>query len=248
MRARGGVPLTSPCAVPHTCSPEVRLKVLARTPFFRMLDQAALAEVDRLFSSRGYAAGEPVYRAGEPASELLVVAVGTVKLSRPTLSGQTVLLDVLAPGDFLGMLTALGEAAYPETAEALTTACLLRIGADDFRTVLGRHPQVALAALDGVSRRLAEARRTIRRLSTGTVEQRVAATLLTLAARVGVRENGRVLLQVPLTRQDLAAMTGTTTESVSRVLSRLRGDEVLETGRRWVAIRDREALAARART
>lgn len=173
-----------------------------------------------------------------------MLAAGKVKLIRPTLEGDNVLIDVLTPGDLFGSAAALGHATYPDTAHALTVACALSISAGDFRAVLTEHPRVALAVLDDVTHRLEQAHTVVRRLASGTVEHRVAATLLALADKVGQARGNGVLLQLPLTRPDLAAMTGTTTESVSRTLSRLRRDGIIDTGRRWVAIVDRERLAA----
>ena len=145
-------------------------------------------------------------------------------------------------------MAALGHTTYPDTALALTVSCVLRISAADLRAVMNRHPAVALAVLDEVSHRLEEAQQSVRRLSGGTVEQRVAASLLVLADKLGEPRGGSILLQLPLTREDLAAMTGTTTESISRTLSKWRRAGLIETGRRWISLTDRAALAAIAGT
>lgn len=163
---------------------------------------------------------------------------------RPSFDGAEVLVDVVTPGTMFGSVAALGRSTYPDTAQALTVSCALRIPAIDFRAILAEHPDVALAVLDDLAGRLEQAQQTVRRLSGGTVEQRVASTLLALADRVGERRGDSVLLQLPLTRGDLAAMTGTTTESVSRTLSKLRRQGLVETGRRWTAVTDTEGLAA----
>jgi CRP/FNR family transcriptional regulator, nitrogen oxide reductase regulator len=79
---------------------------------------------------------------------------------------------------------------------------------------------VTLRVLSAVGKRLAESREQIAQLSTYTVERRIAAALLRLAGKVGETQEESVLIQFPLSRQDLAAMTGSTTETVSRVMSR----------------------------
>lgn len=163
---------------------------------------------------------------------------------RPSLDGADVLVDVITPGALFGSVSALGDPAYPDSAEALTVTCALSISAADFRGVLHQHPHVALAVLDDVAHRLDHAHQALRRLSGGTVEQRVAATLLTLADKLGEPQDGATLLQLPLTRADLAAMTGSTTESVSRAMSRMHRAGIVDTGRRWTAITDRDRLAA----
>lgn len=228
--------------MPHTCPRPLRLDVLAHAPYFKSLDPEAIAAIDARMQVKGYAEREVVYRTRTPSAHLFILATGRVKVLRPSLGGNDVLVDIITPGGMFGSVAALGDSTYPDTAEALTVSCALRISAADFKNVLAEHPVVALAVLDDVADRLERAHEAVRTLSGGTVEQRVAATLLTLADKLGEQRVEGLLLQLPLSRADLAAMTGTTTESVSRTLSRLRKQGVIETGRRWTAVRDREAL------
>mgnify|MGYP001086012927 CR=1 FL=1 len=236
------------CAVPHHCPRPVRLEVLSHARYLRGLDPSELAEVDARMQVRGYDVDEPVFHAGDRADTLYVLATGTVKLSRTTGDGRDVLIDVVAPGDLFGTLSALGDPVYPDTARALTVACVLSIGADDFRVVMQRHPSVALAVLDDLAHRLERNHQRVAHLSGGTVDQRVAAALLRLVTVVGEPRDLGVLLQLPLTRADLASMSGTTTESASRVMSRLRQEGVVESGRRWTSVLDVARLRALAQT
>lgn len=242
--ARRHVPLRSTCAQPHACPRPVRMQVLGQVRYFAGLSEAELADIDGRMVSLSWGEGDPLYRAGEPADHLYVLAAGRVKVSRPTADGTAVITDLLTPGDLFGTLTSLGEPVYPETAEALTVSCALRIDPDAFRAVLTEHPQVALRVLDDVTARLAQARSAVGDRATGSVAQRVATTLLRLADKLGQERagDGGTLLQLPLSRADLAGMTASTPESVSRVMSRLRKDGVIDSGRRWTAILDRERL------
>jgi len=119
----------------------------------------------------------------------------------------------------------------------------LRIDQQSFRDLLEEHPRVALRVLDDVAERLARSHSNAGRQATDTVAQRVAAILLRLADQLGQeRTAGGTLLQVPLTRADLAGLSGSTPESVSRVMSRLRRDGIVDSGRRWTAVLDRARL------
>lgn len=241
---RRRVPLATTCAQPHACPAPVRMRVLAQVGYFRGLDEAELEAVDRRLVSLSWGEGDALYRAGEPAAHLYVLAAGRVKVTHTTPSGSEVITDVLVPGDLLGTLSTLGDPAYPETAVALTTTCALRMDLAAFRAVLEEHPRVALRVLDDVAARLAAVRTGAARAVSGTVEQRVAAALLRLADKLGQdRYAGDTLLQLPLTRADLAAMTGSTPESVSRVMSRLKREGVVDSGRRWTSVVDRDRLA-----
>lgn len=237
-------PLRS-CEEPHHCAVDTRRRVISQAKYFRGLDADAIAGVDALMQVRGVTAGEHIYTAGAPAEHLFVLAEGRVKLSRTTESGRDVVVDFIGPGQLFGTVPTLGRPDYPDSAEALTVSCVLRIEGGDLREVMLRYPQVAVSVAEGLARQLEEARHTVKLLSGSSVERRVVSALLALAAKMGESSGETTLIQAPLTRSDLAAMTGTTTESVSRVMSRLQQDGVIETGRRWTSILDMAALRAR---
>lgn len=238
MEERRRVPLTIPTADPHACTPGVRLHVLGRVPFFAGLDHDDLHQVDTRCWVRGLEAGESLYLQGTPANRLYVVATGVVKTTRVNPDGRETMIDLLVPGDFLGSLPSRGADHYADNAWAVTPSCLLVLEAAEFLAILRRFPAVALATLEGVSQRLSQAHDAVHRLSAAPVEQRLAATLLLVAEKTGEPWQGGVLLQVPLSREDLASLTGTVTETVSRILSGWRRAGLVETGRRWVAIMD----------
>ncbi len=237
-------PIEDEAIEPAMCTVDLRLEILHGLPFFADLSHEAIAAINPLFRESGYEAGEFIYLAGEPANRLDVVAMGKVKLLRHAPNGQEVVLDLLLPGDFFGSLPVLGADTYPDSAQAHTTGCMLTITGEDFQTILTQHPTVSLALLEIVSGRLREAREMIHHLSASPVESRVAATLLKLADRLGEDRNGELLIQLPLSRQDLADMTGATVETISRIMSQLRKQGVIRSGRRWVAIVDRGELEA----
>lgn len=238
-------PLRS-CAVAHHCAVSTRLDVISRAKYFRGLSEEEIVEIDAMMQVRSYEEGARVYTVGAPAEYLFVLAEGKVKLSRPAESARDVVVDLIGPGQLFGTLPTLGRTVYPDTAEALTVCCVLRIRGDDFRRLMLQHPQVAVTVAEGLARQLEEARHRVTLLSGSSVELRVAAALLALAGKMGEQSGSSTLIQMPLTRSDLAAMTGATTESVSRVMSRLQRDGIIETGRRWTSILDMPALEARA--
>ena len=241
---RRRIPLASTCALPHDCPRPLRMQVLERVPLFAGLSQQQLEGIDKRMVSLSWAVGDPLFSAGESADHLYVLAEGQAKLSQPAPSGQEIVVDLLTPGDLFGALSTLGQPVYPETAWALTTTCALRIDSQSFREILAEHPAVALRVLDDVAGRLAQARSEVGQQSTRTVAQRVATTLLRLEDKLGQERSGNrgTLLQLPLSRADLAGMVGSTTESVSRVMSRLRKDGIIDSGRRWTAVLDRDRL------
>jgi CRP/FNR family transcriptional regulator, nitrogen oxide reductase regulator len=225
------------------CSAAVRLEMLGRTTLFRTLGPEALQRVNEGCRAVAAEPGETILREGEPAERLAVVATGAVKLVRHGADGKAVLLDVVVPGEWFGSLGALGDDVHRYDAVALRSGCLLILSAETFRDLLRGVPGVAEAALDLTAQRLREAQGAVRSLATLPVEGRLAATLLRLASKVGRADADGVRLEVAPTQVDLAAMTGTTFESVSRVFGRWRARGLIATTPEGPLLRDMEALA-----
>jgi CRP/FNR family transcriptional regulator, nitrogen oxide reductase regulator len=236
-------PLSVPESDPRTCSLGARVVALGRVPFFAGLSHDALHQVDGRTAMRAVDAGEAVYLSGRPARRLYVVATGVVKLTAVVADGTEVLLDVLGSGSFLGTLPTLGSSRYAEDAWTMTPGCLLSFEAGQFEAVLAEHPRVARDALVAVGRRLHAAQERIQRGAASSTQARIASTLLVLAERLGVVDGDRIVIDVPLAREDLASLAGCAPETVSRSLAAWRRDGVVDTGRRWVALRAPDVLA-----
>lgn len=246
LAGRRHIPLRE-VTVPHQCPRPVRMRVLSDVPYFRGLSEDDISGIDERMHTASWPAGAPVYHAGDPADHLYVVAEGRVKLSQVTLAGTESLTDILVPGELFGAMSTLGEPVHLQSASALVGSCTLRIGQAAFREILLEYPAVALRVLDDVAARLTRAQSDIGGQSTDTVAQRVATSLLRLADKLGQDRGARgVLLEVPLSRVDLAGLARSTPESVSRVMSRWRREGVIDSGRRWTAILDRTRLETEA--
>ncbi len=248
MAVRRQTPLAPRDIDPQVCTVDLRLRLLGDTPLFSALSAEELSRVNQHFQERGFAASQTIYAAGAPAEWLCLLAVGAVKIVRPTPQGQNVLLDIVRPGELFGSLAVLGDREYRDSAEAQTMCCVLTIAAGDFRAMLERYPPVTLAVLDMVSARLRATQELVEQHSSQPVEQRIAATLLKLGEKLGEQQGGELLIQMPLSRRDLAEMAGTSMETASRVMSKLRKAGLIRSGRRWVALADPKQLAQIANT
>ena len=218
------------------CTYDVKLRILRQLPFLVDLTDANVEELCSLFHDLGYAPGNPVYRVGESASRLLVVAAGRVKLVRRGAGGQSLLVDMLGDGDFFGSLEHLGETRYSDSAIAHVQSCVLAINAPDFSSILAQLPSVSLRLVGILAERLRLAHEKLQMLSGLSVEGRIAFVLLRLPGRFGEHRRMGTLIQLPLSREELAEMAGTTTESAGRAVSRFSRDGIVRAGRRWVAV------------
>ena len=243
MSKRRETPLEKIFIESHHCTIDLRLEMLSQAPFFKGLDPEMLREVNKRFSATHFEAGEMIYYEDEPALRLRVVVSGKVKLMRHTEEGKDVLIDMLKPGEFFGTLSHLGGEVYSETATSQTHTCILSIDSQAFRDILTQYPVVAVNVLDIMAGRLQASRDSLFELSTLPVDQRIARILYRLAEKFGEQDDEfGLLIQMLLTRKDLADMAATTTETASRIISRLKKDGIIHAGRQWIAIEDLQEL------
>lgn len=224
----------------HRCSVTTRLEVLGRAPYFEGLSVGALENIDQKMRAQMFHVEQYIYQAGQEADELYVLAAGRVKLSQTSADGVETLSDILVPGELFGAMGALGEPVHLQSAAALVNSCVLRIGQTTFRQILEEYPTVALRVLDDLAARLTRAHADLGGGPAQPVSQRVATALLHLADKLGVVETGQpgVLLNVPLSRVDLAGLARSTPESVSRVMSNWKKHGVVASGRKWTRLLD----------
>ena len=227
---------------PEVCSLDYRLKIIGRLPFFRHLPPAAIIEINRLFEDWDVAAEQVIYFEDDAGENLYLVASGKVKLMRLGVSGREVLLDILQGGEYFGNLAIAEGWGYTETAIAQTDCCILQISAHNFEKILKLYPDVTIKVLQAIGQRLEDSQEIVKQLSVYSVEQRIAATLIRIAKKLGEQKTMGILIQLPFSRQDLAAMTGTTVETVSRVMSRFSTEGLISTGRKWVVLKDIDHL------
>ena len=211
-------------------------------PFFKSFSTEELAVIEKKFSATHFAAGDTIYYQNERATMLRVVVQGAVKLVRHTLEGKEVLLDMLQPGEYFGNLSATGKDGYSETAQAQTDVCILSIRMRDFRSLLDDYSGVAQLVLNITADRLQSSQKQIQHLTTLPVKNRMAHILVMLCNKFGEDSKYGKLLQLPLSRKDLADMAGTSTETASRVMSQFQGEGLITSGRQWVAINDSDQL------
>jgi CRP-like cAMP-binding protein len=218
------------------------LTYLQQARLFRDLPEAALRQIARVGRRRRVAADAFFFRQGRPAAVLYVLLAGQVKMTQITPEGQQIILRVISPGEMFGAVAALGEATYPASAQAADACVALGWDSATITDLMERFPHLTLNALGIVVARVHEFQDRYRELATERVERRVARALLRLVPQVGRRVESGVLLDLTLSRQDLAEMTGTTLFTVSRILSRWEQEGLIESGRERVVLRRPHSL------
>jgi CRP/FNR family transcriptional regulator, nitrogen oxide reductase regulator len=220
------------------------VQILAQSQPFRGLYAADLQAVLKAAHRRQVERDAFFFHQGEPATACYVLIRGEAKLTQVTPEGNQVLVRFAAPGEELGIIAALHSAAYTLSAQAVGDCLALVWDGETLTRLMERYPQIGLNALHAVAdyyRRLLDR---YQELATQRVEQRIARTLLRLARQAGQRKEQGVLIGLPLSRENLADMTGTTLYTVSRILSSWEQRGFVQADRERVLIRQPHALVA----
>jgi CRP-like cAMP-binding protein len=216
-----------------------RVPLLSGLPERELASLAAVARLDR-FEREG-----TIFRQGDPAHQLWLLREGRVKIVHHESDGREVILEMVAPGEVFGGAV-LFLPQHPATARAMTEVETVSFSADVYSRLLASHPELAQRLIRMLGSRL-HSMMDLNILSGERVDRRLAHILLKLAERLGRAESDGVLITIPLARQDLADMAGTTLETAIRTMSRFREQGLVTTLRGgFLLITDLERLRAQA--
>ncbi|MCC6686331.1 MAG: Crp/Fnr family transcriptional regulator [Fimbriimonadaceae bacterium] len=213
------------CSVLNALTPEERSTIL---------EQGFMAYADR---------GEVIWLAGAPSQNLAVVGTGFVKMTRHTPHGTEVALELLGPGQCFGLLVAIEGREYPLSAVAVTKTWYLKIPTRSFLEIYNSSSNLRDHILRTLGPRLRRAQDMMARMSMGRMEQRLAAVLLILMDSYGQPQKLGTRIVVPLTRQDLAEMAGTTVETAIRIMSKMQKEGIVKTDRQMITVLDPASLS-----
>jgi CRP-like cAMP-binding protein len=217
---------------------------LAHVPLFEGLSTDTLVRIVGLAHAKPLETAELFFSEGDPADAFFVLTSGRVKLTQLTSEGHQIVLRLIGPGDAFGGVGAFGEPTYPVSAEAVEASIALAWTSATMRHLLETEPTIALNALRFVSGRLHDLQRRYRQLMTERVERRVARALLRLVHDAGRRVDAGIEISFPVSRQDIAEMTGTTLYTVSRLLSAWEERGIVQSGRQHIVLVKPHALVA----
>jgi CRP/FNR family transcriptional regulator, nitrogen oxide reductase regulator len=196
------------------------LDVLRQVSLFASLTTDQIAAMAHRFRADSFAPDTFIFLEDDPADRLWVVQAGQVKIVKYASDKQETLLEVIMPGEMFGGAGILFP-NHPATAVAMTDTQTLSLDRDAYLHLIHQYSDVALRIIDLLGDRLQAAMK-MRALATERVDVRLANILLKLGDKMGERTTEGIRINLPLSRQDLADMTGTTIETAIRIMSKFR--------------------------
>jgi CRP-like cAMP-binding protein len=216
--------------------------LLKRVPLFSSLSQQEFAFLTSHLVQRKYADGELIFSEGDPCAGLYVVRAGNVRIFKSSAGGREQVLSIDGPGSSIAELPVFDGGNYPASAQAINDCSLFFFSRQDFQSLCLQYPQVALKVLKVIGGRLRKLVGIIEELSFTTVRHRLIALLVRLGKTEGVRSGDAVALTLPFNNSELAAQIGTVRELISRNLSRLQSEGLIEVDNRELKIRSLKRL------
>ena len=188
--------------------------------FSTMTEQevARLARASRLFIVQK---GEMAFMQGDPSDSIYFLKEGIIKISRINADGRKLTIDLIRPGEFFGELCLAGERERRTIAEAMTNSFCCEFDRDFIEDYMKRRPDIALALIKIIGDRRLAMENLLEDMAFMDISTRVISLLLKYAEKN--------IVNIPLTHQEIADLTGSTRVSVSRSIAKLRKQGMIET-------------------
>ena len=210
--------------------------LVAHLPLFAGLSADELTEILREARSLRVPRNGAVFEQGEDAHSFFLLLHGHVRASKTTPTGDQIVVRYVVAGETFGIALAIGLTQYPATATAVDDSIVLAWPSAAWPRLVAKFPSIAANTLQTVGHRLQETHARVIEMSTQQVEQRIAHALLRLAKQAGRKLEHGIQIDFPISRQDIAQMTGTTLHTVSRILSGWEQLGLIESGRQRIVL------------
>ncbi len=218
---------------------------LGNIPLLNILSTADRQRILGELTETRYGKDDFIFREGEPAEYFHIVKEGTVKCVKSSPHGKECTLKMLMPGDLFCCDAAVFDGArHPGSAKPMGDVSILRLRKAAYYDLLKRNPDAAIEVIKYLGNRLNEAQEKTKILALDRADQRLAALLVDIAAKSGIREPQGIRLAVRVTREDMANMVGTTTETAIRIMSRFKREHLVSGTASRLVIRNLDRLRA----
>lgn len=197
---------------------------MRRVPLFAPLSSEEMGEVQRIIVQREYKKGEFIIHPLKVMQCLFIINKGKVKVIRPNSDGKEQILYVLTVGDFFGEQALFGQMSKDIIVEALEDSGICTISKAQFQALLQQMPQIALKMIEVMSSRLTKMEELVESLGINSVDKRVFDLIEEYSLKFGRKTEQGILIQLPLSREEMANHLGITRETISRKLAKYQDE------------------------
>ncbi|MDF9406765.1 Crp/Fnr family transcriptional regulator [Pelotomaculum isophthalicicum JI] len=216
---------------------------LSKVELFKNLDNTILEEIAGQFTVQVYLRNNVIFIENEKGDNLYVVRKGSLKIYRTVEDGREIMLDVLFPGCFFGEMALLDNFRRSASVQTREKSELLVMPGKIFATLVRQHPTIAFNIILVMSRRLRLANLQMESLALKDARSRIINAILRISQRQQNQESSSVLRYgINLTHQEIGDFSGTSRETVTRVVQELQEKKLISLKKRRLVVLDQDAL------
>lgn len=212
--------------------------IIKSTSLFEGLSGEEVETISKLIFEKKYGKGETIFFEGDEADGFYIVSSGQIKVFKMNPMGKEHILHIFGPGEPVGEVPVFSKQPFPANAEALVKSSTLFFPRKDFVALIENNPSIALNMLAVLSRRLRQFATQIENLSLKEVPARLAGYLLYIAEE----QKNEGVVQLPVSKGQLASLLGTIPETLSRIFARMSDEGLIQVEGRSITILDRQGL------
>lgn len=219
----------------------MKAEQIRKVPLFSTLADEEFDSLQHIFIQRSYRRNQVIFMEEETGNYMYLVLTGKVKVAKSTSSGKETILAIHKTGDFFGEMSLLDGKTAPATVSAMEDSKIISVSGTDFHKYLMHNEKVLLQIIDVLCARLRQVWQK-QSLSSSKADARIRMGIYDLAQRHGVQDAHGTIIDLKITHQELAEMVGTSRETVTRVIARLREEGIIEVAQRRMTLLDPQAL------
>lgn len=214
-----------------------------KVPIFSSLSEAHKDKIIEYINHKNIRKGQLVFRDGDTCSSLYVINRGSLKVFTLNKEGKEQILYILKEGDFLGDINLFKEEKFQFSASALEDTNLCILSKANFYKILEENPEINIKILEYTYDKIINLEKLVKALTSKDIDARISFLLINLANTFGKSKNGQIEIDFYMGREDMANFLGVTRETVSRRLSLLQNENIIEIAEnKKIVIKDMETL------
>jgi CRP-like cAMP-binding protein len=218
------------------------MKNIKKIELFKNLSEEELKELEPYLVQTAYKKKDDIFTEGDPPEWFFIVSKGKVKVTKLSHEGKEIILEIISPYDIFGGVAVLRNFPYPANAVAMEDSEVIKISRKNLMRLVDRFPNLMYCIALQLGDRMKSSYDSLKNIALERVEARIAALLLKLSNKVGVETKEGVLIDMRLTKQDVADMVGTTVETSIRTFSKFKKQGFVTDADGKIIIKDREGL------
>jgi CRP/FNR family transcriptional regulator, cyclic AMP receptor protein len=206
------------------------------------LNMKEINKIKNFFIKKHYKKDEVIFFEDEIGQELFLIEKGKVKIVKITKNGEELILNIFCHHEIFAGIVMFDNGPYPATAIAMEDSIINKIKTNNLKTLISKYPDITIKIMKIIAERIRRAQQNQRNLGLKNAKEKVASLLNYLAERYGEKKGNKIKIDIKITQEEIADMTGTTRETISRTINLFKKEGYIETSKKNIYILDIQKL------